>query len=894
MEQAGKTVRTSVRALVEFILRSGDLDNRRSGMADREAMAEGSRIHRKIQQRRGAGYTPEVPLRYERAWPGYTLVIEGRADGICVVSPGASAGVWNGAEEVPAPVEAGAVLIEEIKGVYADLTRIEEPVPVHLAQAMCYACIYGQQHELTDIWISMTYVSIETEREKKFVRSYSLRELTDWFEELLEAWHKWAGFQVEWEKNRNASMRQLEFPFAYRPGQRELVADIYRTILRKKQLFVQAPTGIGKTMSAVFPSVRAIGEGFGEKIFYLTAKTVTRTVAEEAFSLLRGCGLQFKSLTITSKEKSCVLDEPDCNPAACPRAKGHFDRVNQAIWQMLTEETEYTRETILRHAEAWNVCPFEMQLDLSWFCDAVICDYNYVFDPTARLKRFFGETGRKGDWIFLIDEAHNLVERGRDMYSAGLYREDFRDARSAAGEELAHVEELLQTGGGGKKRRRKKELRPDEGQLSLFPDAAGDSPGAEEDADAGFPQPALLRGGERKKAEELRQSLLRFRKAAGRCAGVLLQYRKEHEAAREETAHAGGQGQASAALQERESIEEFALSLLNMAGVLEEVLADMRDCETRHSLLSFYFSVCSFLDMYELLDENYIIYTEITREDRFFLKLFCVSPAVNLQACLDRGRSAVFYSATLLPVKYYQNLLSGRTDDYAVYFRSPFDPARRLLLIGRDVSSRYTRRTRDEYVRFAAYIRGTAAARPGRYLVFFPSYRMLQDVYEVFAEAAAGDGVRCLCQAPSMNEEERERFLAAFQEEAAEETLIGFCVMGGIFSEGIDLYGDRLIGAIVIGTGLPQIGEERELLRRFYDRNGQNGFDYAYRFPGMNKVQQAAGRVIRTTEDTGVILLLDERFAYPENRQLFPAEWADARPCTLRNLPDMLRRFWNP
>ena len=895
MEGSQKTVQTSVRALVEFILRSGDLDNRRGGWADRDAMAAGSRIHRKIQHRRGAGYMPEVPLRFERDYGTYRLVIEGRADGIWQVSRDAARTMLD-SEAGRTAEQTGseqAVLIEEIKGVYADLERIQEPVPVHLAQAMCYAFIYGSQNNLEEIFISMTYVNMESEAEKKFVRAYTLQELKSWFEELLTAYHRWAGFQVDWERRRNASMSGLEFPFSYRQGQRDLVVGIYRTILRKKQLFVQAPTGIGKTMSAVFPAVRAVGEGYGEKIFYLTAKTVTRMVAEEAFAILRSYGLLFKNLTITSKEKTCVLDEPDCNPAACPRARGHYDRVNQAIWEMLTEQNAFGREAVLSQAEKWNVCPFEMQLDLSFFMDAVICDYNYVFDPGARLKRFFGEGGHRGDWIFLIDEAHNLVERGREMFSAGLYREDFRDARAIAAEELQKAEEALDMADSGSARSgragRKKKKRGTEGQLRL------DIPLEDEGKPAVLP--AKPGSSERKKLEELRRNLNRFCGAAKQCAKILLQYRHEQESV--PASPEGGR------LLERESIEEFAPALMNLSGILEEVLSDLREGEGRRSLLNFYFSVCSFLDMYDLVDENYIIYTEITPENRFFLKLFCVNPAANLQACLNRGRSAVFYSATLLPVNYYRSLLSAREDDYAVYIRSPFESANRLLLIGRDVSSLYRRRTQGEYERFASYIREMASARPGRYMAFFPSYQMLENVGEVFQERYGNEEMHCMMQKPSMSEEEREAFLAAFQEETrgknpgrpedagTEKTLIGFCVMGGIFSEGIDLYGNRLIGAAVIGTGLPQIGEERELLRRYYDRNGKNGFDYAYRFPGMNKVQQAAGRVIRTTEDTGVILLLDERFSRQENRELFPVEWADARACTLRSAGEEIRGFWN-
>ena len=907
MEGSQKTVQTSVRALVEFILRSGDLDNRRGGWADRDAMAAGSRIHRKIQQRRGAGYMPEVPLRFERDYGTYTLIIEGRADGIWQVShddavrmldPGdGSAAESRMKAENP---DGQTVLIEEIKGVYADLERIEEPVPVHLAQAMCYAYMYGSGHGLGEVFISMTYVNMESELEKKFLRAYTLRELEAWFEELLQAYHQWAGFQVEWEQMRDASMKGLEFPFSYRPGQRDLVAGIYRTILRKKQLFVQAPTGIGKTMSAVFPAVRAIGEGCGDKIFYLTAKTVTRTVAEEAFSILRNRGLRFRNLTITSKEKTCVLEEPDCNPASCPRARGHFDRVNQAVWEMLTEQSAFGREEILSQAEKWNVCPFEMQLDLAYFMDAVICDYNYVFDPSARLKRFFGEGSRRGEWLFLVDEAHNLVERGREMFSAGLFREDFRDARSAAADELEKVEALLGTAvdAAGRRKRSKKGKQTDDGQLTLF-DKNGPETPAEISADS---DPAAYRPGhrDRKKLEELQKNLRRFRQAAAQCAKILLQYRHEQESAvTGDSAPGGGRGalrdntafSRDGRLQERKSIGEFVPALMNLSGALEEVLSDLREGEGRRSLLSFYFSVCSFLDMYDLVDQNYILYTEITADSRFFLKIFCVNPAENLQACLNRGRSAVFYSATLLPVQYYRSLLSAREDDYAIYIRSPFDAGKRLLLIGKDVSSLYRRRTPEEFGRFAAYIREMAVSRPGRYMVFFPSYQMLDDVGQVFLDLYGDGDIRCVMQKPSMREEEKEAFLAAFQEET-EETLIGFCVMGGIFSEGIDLYGDRLIGAAVIGTGLPQIGEERELLRRYYDRNGKNGFDYAYRFPGMNKVQQAAGRVIRTPEDVGVILLLDERFARTENRQLFPVEWADARACSLGSAGEAIRSFW--
>jgi DNA excision repair protein ERCC-2 len=775
--------RISVRAMVEFLLRSGDLDNRGSGWADREAMQEGSRIHRKIQKRAGGGYQPEVTLRFRKEYEQFILSVEGRADGIFT--------------------EQQTTFVDEIKGVYRNVEQMEEPVPVHLAQARCYAYIYGLDHGLSEIGVQMTYCSLETEEIRRFREKYPMEELELWFGELLDACFTWVDFQVRWEQERNRSMEGLEYPFPYRSGQKELVADIYRTILRKKQLFVQAPTGIGKTMSAIFPAVRALGEGLGEKIFYLTAKTIARTVAEEAFGLLRDKGLSCKVLTLTAKEKMCVCEEPDCNPESCPRAKGHFDRVNDAVFSMITEQDRFSRENILEQSEKWQVCPYEMQLDLADFADAVICDYNYVFDPVVHLKRFFGEGGRKGEYLFLVDEAHNLVERGRDMYSASLCKEDFLEM--------------------------KRKLRPFGRKLE---------------------------------------------RALERCNHQLLEYKRECETCRE-----------------LDSAGNFILQLTGLLGLLEDFLQEGAEGELRKEVLEFYFQVRAFTGIYDLLDENYLIYTRHTEDGRFMIRLFCVNPAVNLQRCLDQGRSCVFFSATLLPVRYYQSLISARDDDYAVYIPSPFDPARRYLAAGSDVSSRYRRRGEEEYRRIASYIDRVSAAKEGNYLVFFPSYQMLEEVREIFEREFPRPGRLCVCQKPSMGENDREEFLEGFREEERV-TRIGFCVMGGIFAEGIDLTGKRLIGALVVGTGLPGISEERELLRRYYDRNGKSGFDYAYRFPGMNKVLQAAGRVIRTTEDAGIILLLDDRFRLQEYRSLFPREWSDCRLCRLETVERELAEFW--
>lgn len=777
-----EVIRISVRNLVEFILRSGDLDTRRGAFADREAMAKGSRIHRKIQKQMGAAYQAEVPLAHSTEFEEFSVLVEGRADGIIY------------GEDF--------VMVDEIKGVHRDLRFLERPVEVHLAQAKCYAYFLGKEKGLLQIRVQMTYCHLDTEEIRRFEEEYTVEELEAWFQWVLDQYYQWALWQHHWRQTRNTSMEGLEFPFSYREGQRDLVSGVYRTILRRKQLFIQAPTGVGKTMSTIFPAVRSMGEGLTEKIFYLTAKTITRTVAWEAFQILKERGLSCKTLILTAKEKMCVCEQVECNPIDCPRAKGHFDRVNEAVFRLLQEQDQYDRDVLMEYSERYQVCPYEMSLDLATWVDAVICDYNYAFDPDVYLRRFFAE-GSKGDYVFLIDEAHNLVERGREMYSAVLYKEDFLKI--------------------------KKLVKP-----------------------------------YRKKLE----------RALERCNHQLLELKRECET-----------------YQILETLGGFSIALMNVMGEMENYLEELEDGETRKEILEFYFQVRSFLYIYDLLDENYVMYTQHEEDGRFRVKLYCVNPAVNLQRCLDKGCSAVFFSATLLPVGYYKQLLSGRADDYAIYAHTPFAPEQKRVLLGRDVSSRYTRRGPEEYGRIAEYIDQVAQARAGNYMIFFPSYKMMEDICQIYKERYGHLERQILMQSPAMQENDREEFLEQFEEQR-EKTLLGFCVLGGIFAEGIDLTGEKLVGAVIVGTGLPQISYEREILKKYYDGKQENGFDYAYRFPGMNKVLQSAGRVIRTREDRGVILLLDERFCSFDYRNLFPREWEDYQICTRNTVQGILEEFW--
>lgn len=784
MDENLPMIRISVRNLVEFILREGNIDNRTGGGQDPENMQMGSRIHRKIQRQMGSDYQAEVPLKTEIVCDGFTLKIEGRADGLIHTKE--------------------QVMVDEIKGVLRELDRVQEPAGIHLAQAKCYASMVAEQEGVDEIGVQMTYCQMETEEVKRFQYSYQSNELKVWFDEVIRQYEKWAKFQIEWRKARNASVKGIEFPFPYRKGQRDLAVSVYRTILRKKKLFIQAPTGVGKTISTVFPAVKAVGEELGEKIFYLTAKTITRTVAEQAFETLREQNLKFKVITLTAKEKICFCEETSCNPDDCPYAKGHFDRVNDAVYELLMQEDVMSREVLEAQARKHKICPFEMALDVSTWVDGVICDYNYVFDPDARLRRFFAEGGA-GGYLFLIDEAHNLVERGRQMYSAELCKEDF----------LA-VKKLVK----------------------------GEAP--------------------------------RFAKRLEACNKILLAMKKECEN-----------------YKVLDNISHFGIQLMNVLSETDRYLEECVDKEVRETVLDFYFQVRSFLNIYDGLDENYVVYTEYQENGRFVLKLFCVNPAANLQKCLDKGNSAVFFSATLLPIQYYKRLLSTEKDNYAVYIDSSFDTKKRLLMNGVDVSTRYAMRSREMYQRYATYIFRVVKAKMGNYLIFFPSYRFMEDVYQEFTQLLASDEeeMELVIQQKHMDEEERENFLRAF-EMRREKSLIGFGVLGGIFSEGIDLTNEKLIGTLIIGTGLPQVCNEREILKSYFDQKGLYGFDYAYRYPGMNKVLQAAGRVIRTEDDRGVILLLDERFQREKGKEIFPKEWADCERCRLDIVEEKIRLFW--
>ncbi|MBP2627279.1 MAG: rad3: repair helicase (rad3) [Firmicutes bacterium] len=784
-----EVVKISVRNLVEFVLRSGDLT---SGFSSSSRALEGSKIHRQIQKAQGSEYQAEVHLVHQIEQKGCLLEISGRADGIIV--------------DRDRPEK---VIVDEIKSTTKQLEFIEErDNPLFWAQAKCYAYIYAQQHDLKRIEIQLTYCQFTTGEIKYFRRESSYTELADFFGDLIKRYFDWAEQLRDWGKLRNDSASHLEFPFSsYRTGQRQLAVAVYKTISARRKLYAQAPTGTGKTIATIFPAVKAMGMGLADKIFFLTAKTVTRGLAEEAFDKLRLGGLRFKTVTLTAKEKICFKPEAACTAEECEYARGYYDRVNAALVDMWGTDA-FTREMIEEYASRHNICPFELSLDLSLWVDGIICDYNYVFDPRVYLKRFFNENG--GEYCFLIDEAHNLVDRARDMFSAELAKKPFLELKRILKNPL--------------------------------------------------PKVAKAAGG-------VNSSLLGIGKLCGRF----------------------GQDVDKDYVVNKEPPQEIFPVLRKFLGLAEEWLMLNEQGNFKDALLEAYFAVYAFMRVAESYDERYVTYVEKMGND-VKVKLFCVDPSYLLGQAVERGRSTIFFSATLTPLDYFSQILGGESEDGKIAVESPFLRENLCLLVAENISTTY--KARDQTYDAVVDCIGLAIGeRVGNYLVFLPSYQYMGEVYSRFCSQYPR--VKVISQTSGMKEEERIAFLNAFVPEG-EDTLVGFAVMGGIFGEGIDLTGERLVGAVVVGVGLPQVCLERDIIRNFFNEHNGQGFEYAYMYPGMNKVLQAAGRVIRMESDKGVVLLIDERFRDARYKRLFPQEWCGAVSVRDgRGITKAIQLFWN-
>ncbi|MDQ8734174.1 helicase C-terminal domain-containing protein [Paenibacillus sp. LHD-38] len=760
------TVTISVRHLVEYVFLSGSIDVRLNAI---DTMHEGTKAHQRVQRTYGEQDQKEVYVKAEIMVDDLLFAVDGRCDGLLGTEP--------------------LLTVDEIKSTGGNLERItDDGYPVHWAQALFYAYMYAKEHGQEAMRVQLTYVQTETEEERRFLRVVSFAELEQYVYEIAARYAPYAQQRRRHEQARNESIRELAFPFeAYRAGQRKLAGAVYKSIEEGVRLFAKAPTGIGKTISTTYPAIKAMGSGMLQRFYYLTARTTTRAAAEDALLFMKSKGLHLQSVTITAKDKICFQEEVRCEKEHCPYADGYYDRINGAVLDILEQETVMTRSVIEAYAHKHRVCPFEFSLDLAYAADAVICDYNYIFDPRISFKRQYAEMKKRT--ALLVDEAHNLVDRAREMFSAELTKAPF----------LALQRELKGVHGEG--------YRTAKAINDYFIALRKNSDGA----------PHLV---ERQLPEELVARADAFASAA------------------EQALAAGANG----------------------GGLL----------------LDTYFTAQNFIRTAKLYDDRYVVYTELSKSD-VRLKLFCLDPSQLLKQMGKGYRSHIYFSATLSPVSYYMDMLGAGENDYTLAVPSPFSKEQ-LKVVVKPLSTRYHDRDESK-LPIAKLIMQLMGERPGNYFVFFPSYAYMNAVYETYMElmewsvpAGAATSAEVLLQRPDMTEEERDRFLDTFQAGNGN-SLIGFAVMGGVFSEGVDLAGDRLIGVIVVGVGLPQLGVERNMLKDYFNEQGKSGYDYAYVFPGMNKVLQAGGRLIRSETDRGTLVLIDDRYLQPQYQRLLPEEW---------------------
>lgn len=777
-----------IRQLVEFVLRKGDLNEVKN--SQNTALA-GAKIHRQLQSTRSEAYQSEVYLKTTVTMNGTDYLISGRADGVQTTTDG--------------------ILIEEIKTsdqAFDDLT--DNTRDLYWGQVQVYGYLILQDHpELDEVTLQLTYFQVINKKITKTQRVLSRAELETFFKNLITEYEYWLTLRADLRQQRNASIADLPFPFpSYRTGQHELAAAVYKTIHFQKRLFVEAPTGTGKTISTLFPAIKAMGEDEIERIFYLTAKQSTRHVAEEALTLMSHDGLQLKSITLTAKDQIRFPEEQDVPPEENPFMVGYYDRLKPGLKDILTHETQLTRPIIEKYAREHMLDPFEFSLDISLFCDVIICDYNYLFDPLVYLQRFFSEEDL--DNFFLVDEVHNLVSRARSMYSA-----EISDAP------IAHLLKLA---------------KPDKSQPS----------------------------------DDLQRELKKVRRSFGRISQALI----------------------DDDVTEQLSIDppdKLSRTLRNFNDFISDWLQKQQPSELLDAVRNYFFDCLTFVKISDMYDGSYQTRT-VQEGHHITVKELCLDPSDFLNRSLKLGAGAVLFSATLSPMGYYQRVLGGEANSLAYQLPSPFPPKNQAILVTQYIQTTYHERPHSEAA-IVASLKALVTAKTGNYLFFFPSYGYLTQIKAAFE--LANPDIQTTTQVNAMTGSERQAFLDQFQANP-EKTLVGFCVLGGIFSEGIDLRGDRLIGVAIVSVGLPGINPETNLIRDYYDHDNGQGFAYAYQLPGMNNVLQAAGRLIRSSHDTGIILLLDQRFASQRYTDLFPPHWRYFQSIySVPQLQATIANFWH-
>ena len=782
--------------------------------------AEGTRAHQRFFKAYAAApdkpdIETEVQLEGVHTANGLTLKISGRADAIIRQH--------NAQGDVLRVVEA-----KTVSGKFGDIPQGGDAV--HWAQATLYAYLYGSMHPESRVHsVSLSYLSVETVDSMEFERPVTSGELEAFFLQTCQSYLRWAADMLHYRKVRDSTALSIKFPYPnIRAGQKPFMRQVLAAIQQRSAMLIQAPTGIGKTMSAIFPAVKALSRHLTDNVFYLTAKASTRAAAENAMEDLRQAGLVMKSITLYAKESLCPVPELYCDGRQCPYALGYYEKIHQALDHLMTLPA-VTRESLLDCAKKCEVCPFELSLDFSLYCDLIICDYNYVFDPRVRLMRYFDEPS-DARRLLLVDEAHNLPDRAREMYSAELSDRSLLDAAGV----LDGVDPGL-----------------DRSLAALTAHFSAITSGLAADT-------TLI--------DQMEEGLSP--------ADVLV---------------------AQSFRATRVTPAKLMVKLWRFVHQCRDLLDELPSGAVKRKVLDFFFSAVFFLKIAEeYFDATYV--TTYARSGKAtVIRLMCLDASARISGFYRNRYPIVFFSATLSPVRYFERLLAGRNAAGALDLHvlpSPFPPENLLVCIAGTISTRYRQRSETVY-QVASAIDAAVSVKTGNYLVFLSSFEYLRQVHAAFMETRrkkGGQEILVQVQTVNMSEASRKKYLDMFSR-YGKQTLVSFAVLGGVFGEGIDLAGDRLGGVVIVGTGLPLFCPEREIMKEYYQNTMDGGFEYAYMYPGFNKVQQAAGRVIRSEEDRGFVVLVDDRYLKPEYLELLPEEWNAMAVNTTEELADHIGRF---
>lgn len=766
----------AVKELAQFIYSSGDLTRE---FFSNKPNLDGKKAHSYLQNQYNNESKKEYYIKSEFSYKENEYIIHGFIDGVLESN--------------------GVIILEEIKSTQTKLKTIDLDFhKEYLAQLLLYAYLYANINLLDTINLRLTYIHTPDYETKSFDMIKTKDELETFFNDTLERYTSWLNLVEDSNNETLETVKNVKFPFeTKREGQQDLMRATYYTLCNKNILYAIAPTGIGKTMATLFSGLKTITKR-DEKLFYLTAKSMGKSVVRDSINLLLDKGLKLKAIVLTSKAKACFTGEKICKPDKCKYAKGYFDRLRNAVEDIYVHESLLSEEKIKEYAIKYKICPFEFSLDLSEFCDLIVGDFNYVFDPKAHLIRYFEDNKYKIK--ILCDEAHNLVDRSREMYSSSLKHTD--------------VVNLI-------------------------------------------------------------ECLMQFDKTLFRKKSMLLNMLKEFEDIMSENLYYYSH-----------YLDEGLINLLKqIENISFNIFSDYEEFDGRDDALIYYFNLKDLLDTSEYYSENHMFM--IKKVDNIFhIEVRCMDASSFLMDTINASSlGIVFFSATMYPINYYMDLLTKGNGKYLT-LESPFDSKRLKLIVNDTISTKYKDRenTIDE---IADTIRSLVNSKKGNYIAFFPSYKYIELVFDKLKDL----DTTIVVQNRLMNEIDRENVLEIFKN--TYEAHLGLFVLGGSFSEGVDFQGDLLNGVVVVGVALPMVNIENNLLSEFFENKYGKGFDYAYTYPGFTKVVQAAGRVIRTFSDYGVVILVDRRYKYKTYTQLMPNSWNERDIISnKKELLDSLEAFW--